>query len=314
MGLITKLKDIFNKNIECGSEIDDRIVFHLKKKKYLHLNKNIFVREKNVCVIVYKGKACDLILEGKHKIYHDTIPETYSRARIEHSEKSGIKIKKIRADIYYVNTNDMRSFEYRSDVPFKSKTSRFGKVKGCLAGKCTVKVFDSIALIKTLLSKYGKIRNKDVAAEIGLIIGNKINHIVQKQKIPIDMILTNQEYCEQVVNTEIQDSLDKEGLFVSNIKLKAVDFNKRNKKKVNEYISSHPTAVKPISVNSVLGATPQPDAKVRINMPTIGRNVRGAVQGSVATHNVDNFKVCRVCRKKNSAAATICNNCGSMLN
>ena len=64
MGFFKRLKDIFNKNIDCGDEIDDRIIFRYNKK-WLYISKNIFVRDHIACVIVYKGRVCDIIYSGK---------------------------------------------------------------------------------------------------------------------------------------------------------------------------------------------------------------------------------------------------------
>ena len=103
MGFFKKIKQLFNKNIECGSEVDNHIVYYLNKNKYIHLNKNIFVREKCACVIVYKYKVCDILFEGKYRINEESIPETYARAKIEKRKLKGKKTRKIRADIYFVN-------------------------------------------------------------------------------------------------------------------------------------------------------------------------------------------------------------------
>ena len=316
MGFLSGIKSLFNKNIECGQEIDDRMVFLLKKKKYLHINKNIFVREKNVCVIVYKGKVCDVVLEGKYKISADVIPETYSKARVEWFEKNGHKIRKIRADIYYVNLNEFKGFDYISNSPFKSKTNSYGRVKGCLAGNCTIKIFDPAKYIKFLLGAKGKVNINKIVKKTGLAVGNMINHIVQKKKISLEMLLGNQSYCEQIINTEIQDALDKEGIFVSNIKLKAVDFNKRSKEKLNDYLNSRPRVSKPFDIGSTLNQSGSRDVIVRargINNNLMQVN-RGMQNKQITTSNVNLAKKCSVCHKNNNPAAKICINCGNKLN
>jgi membrane protease subunit (stomatin/prohibitin family) len=229
MGLIKCLKNIFNKNIECGNEIDDHMVF-LLKKKYLYLNKNIYVREKNACVVVYRGRVCDVIFNGKYRINQESIPETYGKAKIERRQAKGKKIRRIRADIYYVNLETFNQFKYISNIPFKSKSSSLGKIKGFLAGTCSIKCLDPKCLIKNLIAGNGKIKNKFIYDRIGLIVGNKINKLVVKNKVVADMVFNNQEYIERVLNTDMQDALDRVGLFVSNVKLKAVDFSKKYQK------------------------------------------------------------------------------------
>lgn len=311
MGFLGGLKNIFNKNIECGCEIDDRMLV-LLKKKYLHINKNIYVRNKNVCVVVCKGRVCDVILEGKYKITPEVIPETYSRAKIEWLQKNGHNIKKIRASLYYVNLNEFKSFEYYSNNPFKSKSNSVGKVKGCLAGKCSIKVFDPAQFVKFLLGNSNKINCNKIYKKISLLVGNKINHIVQKKKIAFENIVENQEYCEGVINSEIEDALDKEGIFVSNIKLKAVDLSKKSKEKVGEYLSKRNKPYRQIRANSVINNIPSSNREVFVN-----HNV-GGVHNTMQTPQVPINKVtineCKICHKKNAEGAKICINCGNKLN
>ena len=93
----------FNKNIECDEELDRHIVFPLKKKKFIYLDKNILVRENTSCVIVYRYRVCDVLMPGKYKVTSDNLPETFLRAKVNKLNKKGAKLKRIRVDIYYVN-------------------------------------------------------------------------------------------------------------------------------------------------------------------------------------------------------------------
>jgi len=312
MGLIKTLKEILNKNIECGSEIDNNIVYHFKKKKYLYLDKNIYVREKTACVIVYKYKVCDVIMEGKYRINQESIPETYSRAKIEKMNKNGSKPKKIRVDIYFVNLNTFRYFPYESDVPFRVKSGELGRVKGFLEGNCSVKVLDAGALIKALIIDTGKAKTKEVPEDIGLWIGNKINSLIEKHKIPPDLLLSNQSYVEEIVNTDMVDALDKIGLFVTNVKLKALNFPKKYQSKVNAYIGKHNKNVNRVDIkaNFEISSTPNVHVPVEKKVAT-NYNTMQKVQRSI---NIQEFKECSKCGKINSAISKICINCGNKLN
>ena len=93
MGLLSKFKEFFNKNIECGDEIDNHILVFLKGKKYLYFGKNIIVRDGTTCVVTYRRRVCDVLLPGKYKIGADTIPECYSRAKVDKQKSKGIKNK-----------------------------------------------------------------------------------------------------------------------------------------------------------------------------------------------------------------------------
>ena len=88
MGLLNGVKELFNKNIECGEDLDSHIVLFLKSKKYIYIGKNIIVRDNSACVLTYKGRVCDIIMPGKYKIAPDIIPELYSRAKVDKLKKN----------------------------------------------------------------------------------------------------------------------------------------------------------------------------------------------------------------------------------
>lgn len=321
MGLIRKLKEMFNKNIECGSEISDHVVFPVTKKRWLYLNKNIFVREKNSAVVVYKYRMCDVIFEGKFRLNQDTIPETYGRAKIERINRKGAKVKRIRADVYYVNLNEFKNFPFESDEPFYVKSGELGKIKGYIEGTCTLKVIDSGALIRALIHETGKAKFNEIHNDIGLWIGNKINQIIEKNRVPVTQVLTEQEYVEAIINTAMENALDKIGLFVSNVSLKAVNFPKRYQEKVNAFMSTHKHSVKGFDINANFGMMTSPTTKVSVdrgNMSTKSVGVNTATNTSTMQNiqkpiNPPSFQECKVCKKRNSANAKICISCGSRL-
>ena len=119
MGIFAKIKELFNKNIECDGDMNSHIVYFLKKKKFLYLNKNIIVRDGTTCVVVYKAKVADVLLAGKYKINEQSIPETYKRAKVEKLNKKGSKIKRIRVDLYFVSNNEFKDFDFDSDEPIE---------------------------------------------------------------------------------------------------------------------------------------------------------------------------------------------------
>ena len=116
MGFISAIKDLFNKNIECGSDADNHIVFFAKKHKFLYVNKSIIVRDNTNCVVVYKNKVTDVIIPGKYKINADAFPETFSRA------KSGsAKPRKIPCKLYFVRcvptiSNSAFSLDFHDEI------------------------------------------------------------------------------------------------------------------------------------------------------------------------------------------------------
>jgi len=307
MGIFKALKSIFNKNIECGHEIDDHMVFLLKKKR-IYLGKNIIVRDGLQCVLVYKDRICDVLLPGKYKLSKETVPLICDKINIDKWQKKGRKIKKIKAQIFYVNTREFSDFVFTSNVPFYVKSPEIGKVKGCLEGTCTARVLDSALFIRTMFSKCRKVTTDIIYKTLGELVGNKINKRIEKNKIPTNAVLCNNSQVESMLNREMEDSFDNIGIYIKNIKLKAVKFKKRHQVKVNEYLSKHQRLVK---TPTVQGVNLSDKEKVAIN---IGRNNQ---LNSQYVNNVkvgtNMFRTCRTCGAKNNIDSIYCNKCGNRL-
>ena len=217
--------------------------------------------------------------------------------------------------MYFVNTTEFKNFEFSSNKPFSVKSFDLGKIKGFLRGTTTIRVIDSGALVKTLLTKTGKIKSKEVSNNIAVWIGNKINKTIEKNKIPTSVILCNQNQVESILNADLEDGYDKVGLFVCNIKLKAIDFPKKFQQKVNEYLAKHKRIVSTESIKSNI-------------LVSVGRNVKQAgetksqvnihmnntMQNHQKNNDLDFFKMCHRCSKKNNLNDKFCKNCGIKLN
>lgn len=309
MGILSKLKEMFNKNIECEPCNPTHMVVFMDKKKYLFLGKNVIVRDNTWLVVAYKSRVTDIILPGKYKITEQIIPETYRRAKIEKYRKQGKKIKKIKVDLYLVGDKNYSNFEFLSDEPFLLKSKELGRIKGYMKGECTVKVIDPLAIVKALINETGKEKTAQVAGDIGLWIGNKINKRIEKNKIPIETIINNNDYVNSILNTDLENGYDDIGIFVKNIQCKAIDFPKKHQRKVNEYIASHSTRIKPVfknmeSIKNIEKVSVQNSAVVSIN---------DAMQNSKIHLSSANFITCNRCGFKNTSNSNICNNCENKL-
>lgn len=304
LGFFSSLKELFNKNIECDADMNNHIVFLLKKKKYLFLNKNIIVREGTNCVVVYKSRVTDVILPGKYKINEQIIPETFAKAKVDKLNKKGKKVKKIRVDLYFVSTNEFKNFKFDSDEPFFIKSKDLGRIKGFMEGNCVIRAIDPHVLIKSLIAEDGKEKTEDVNEDIGLWIGNKINKTIEKDKIPIENIVNNTGYVSSTLNTELEDGFDNIGIFVKNIKLKSIYFPKKYQKKINEYLIKTKTIIKP---NIVFGEN---NSQTENDKSYVGVS---AMQNVNNSRNMSTFKTCSKCGGKNAITNSICSSCGNRL-
>jgi len=308
MGLFSKLKDLFNKNIECDEILDGHIVFPFKKKKYIYINKNILVRDNSACVIVYKHKVCDVLNPGKYKINEENFPETFYKAKIKKANKHGRNVKKIKTDIYFVNTQEIKNFEFISDMPFILKSEGVGKVVGYLQGTCELRIIDPEKIVKALIAESGKAKLDEVKQDIGLWIGNKINKTIEKQKLNIQVVLKQQDYAQKILNTCLEDGYDNIGVFIKNIKLKAVDFSKKSQKKINDYMTTRSKPVFNFNFNSTI----ENNVSIGVQKQTSNMqyNQNNTMQSLNKIGNMGDFKYCSNCGTKIPSSAKYCNKCG----
>ena len=300
MGLISAIKELFNKNIECGSDLDNHIVFFAKKYKKIYHHKNIVVRENSNCVIVYKNKVADVLYPGKYKINADTLPDTFGRIKL--TEKG--KIKKIPCKLYFVNTKDFSNFEFVSRKPFKAKSNNMGKVKGCMKGCCTFKVIESGALIRLVLSN-GCLTTDKIKNYLSCRIGDAINKKIIKNKISLNSLLFEQDRVEKILNTDLEDFFDKSGFYIKNIKLKAVDFAKKHRDRINNMMMTKKRVIANYNVD-INNSNDKQMVSVDVGKITTMQNNQNCV-------NINTFALCKHCGARNNITSKNCIGCGKKL-
>lgn len=309
MGLFKLIKNIFNKNIECGDEINNHMLFLLKNRKNVYLNKNILVRENTQCVLVHKNKVYDVILPGKYKITKEVIPLLYDKMSIDEMAKKDKKIRKIRADIFFINTMQFNDFSFLSDSPFSLKSLEMGKVKGCIQGNCSVRIIDASLLLKMVLTKCKTLKLNKIYEYMSYSIGNKVNKIVVKNKISTNILLCDNNNVDSIVNRDIESSFDNLGFFVNNVKLKSIKFKKKYQVKVNEYLAQHRRLVRPSQTSG--GGISAPVSVNRGATMTVNQN--NTMQRSINTNNASFFKRCIYCKCVNDSSSNFCKQCGKRL-
>ncbi len=315
MGLLNKLKQLFNKNIECGNALDDRIVF-LHPKKYIYLNKNILVGDNSAAVVVYKHKVTDVIFAGKHNINQETIPETYARAKVAYKKSKNYRVKRLRVTIYYVKTSELSDFKFFSDEPFYLKSKTLGRVQGYLEGFCNLKILNPQAIIKALIFETGSIKDKSEFTDIGLWVGNRIKRTIEKNKTSIDDLLIDTKSIDTMLNANMECALDDIGVFATNIRLKALDFPKKYQSKINDYMIKNKKQIEmPNYHNEMSGGDIKVEKPVEVGQ-TQNANItsdNNTMQSSNNSLKITKFIKCNKCGTDNMLSAHICKNCGNKL-
>ena len=180
-----------------------------------------------------------------------------------------------------------------------------GKVKGCMKGLCTFKVLDSGMLLRSLILN-GYCTTDSIAKFLSCKIGDAINKKIIKNKICLNNLLFDQEGVEKILNTDLEDFFDKSGFYVKNIKLKAVDFAKKHRDKINDIMASKKRVVANYNIN--VGGT---DCKEPVTVDASKKMI--ASSNSQNSININTFVLCKHCGKRNNITAKTCIGCGKKI-
>ena len=238
MGLIAKLKKLFNKNIECGDELNGHLIYpYPNSKRIVHVNSHIIVDDSHYAVFVCNDKVCDILPSGKHKINGATLPIAFSRLRLDKPDKNGKYQKKFKADVYYVFKNVMPQQQFFSSEKFVKKSSRFGKVKGYSEGLCDVQILDAERLFKVLLIDRYYIRAKEGFEITMNLIGNEVNLVVEESKHGFSEIVLKPQILAEELDTALNEKAYEFGVKLENVEITSFKLGRKTQKAVAEFIA-----------------------------------------------------------------------------
>lgn len=237
MGLISYIKGLFNKDLECTEDISNHFVYFFPLKKPIKINSNIIVPNGFDAVFVAKDTVCDVLKEGKHKIINASLPVLFTKLKLTRPNKKGKLPKKFKCDIYFVNLSDI-STNFIGETPFILKSYTFGKVKGFAEGMIDFRVTDPQALIERILLDMPYIKNGRAIGVISTSAGDEINHALEHSETKFRDIITHPNAIHKYLAQEMPDKLDYMGVRILDAEISALKLNKKVQEKVNKFLEN----------------------------------------------------------------------------
>lgn len=313
MGLFAKIKALFNKNIELEDDISHLLIYKYKKSAYIYVEHNIIVNQNQNAIIVYKGKVCDVIMPGKFKITESLMPNLYKRAKVLRYYKKGIKIKKIKADIYFINFNKLQKIAFNSLYPLILKDEEFGKVRVYSEGSCNILINDTFAFAERLLSENSLLSEKLCRKVLNELISSVVNRFIEKSGFSLQRLISNTAEINSYVADKIGGEFDDVGFTVSNIILNALQIPKKIQEKL---IRKSPTIEKRVVIENFEGLD-MLDELITVNVDKMNQ-VKYAQKNDIkkskeTPHIGHKIEVCVVCGNKINVDDVICKNCGAKI-
>lgn len=236
MGLISKLKSIFKKSIDCSNELEDKLVhFYVTSGRKVNLGTNIIVKDGFCAVIVSKDKVLDVLYSGKHKIDNSTIPLAFKYLKLYKIDQNGNSPSSFKCDFYFIDLNQHNNFEFSSNIPFVRKKDSLGRVEAYSEGVADIKVDMPAKLVEYLLYDHAYIKDKQAINEISLEIGNSVNKVLEKMNINFNEMLKNCDAMNIFINQHLQNAFQFMGITASNLQITSFSMSSKLQKKVGVY-------------------------------------------------------------------------------
>ena len=310
--MIVGLKKLFNKNIECGEKLMGKFLyFYPSRFGKHHVNRNIIIPADFVVVVVCKGKVTDLLHAGKHTLNESTLLGTYRFMRLGRFSKSGKQPTTINIDLYFVYTKAIKFFAFFSDMPFKKKSTKFGMVKGRANGVCSLQITHPIQLVEYLLIGRGYTTQKEAEGDIGLLIGNKVNKLLEKAKFDFVEILNDKGMITSYLSDKLEIEYEKIGFRIYYVHLKSLNINRSKRAAVNKYIADKQMAEGEFAKEAL---SLLKGSFIKENQSSAflasDENTEEIARKMTSSFSISGMKVCPTCTVEYSEVFKYCPHCG----
>ncbi len=329
MGIFTKFKQMFSKNIEHDEMYDSELVhLYSRQPAVFHIGYNIVVRPGFNAVFVVRDRVTDVLPSGKYRIGMESLPITFHKLKLDKIRKNGNPMK-FKADVYFVNSATFKGLAFNSDYAYINKTKELGKVVAYAEGTYDLQVQDAGDLVAYLLLDRAYVTNKQSLDILGRLVGNNVNKLLEKSNMTIKDIFKTPKTAEQYINEHIINGLPQIGVNVENVALKYFNINSKLQQKINNSIEDEKefvTEYQDFSKDDVTVATLDPSTfvvennteelttKTEVDDYVVERNTPLAkVEGVTPTTNEPvqvSYRDCPNCGQQVEQGDNFCKKCG----
>lgn len=239
MGIFSAIKKLFDKSIYLNFEMENRLsYYYFARGRKIFINSFIIVPDETVALMVYNNKITDIVPSGKHRINEQILPNTFKRIREGSYHNGGVRKKRFKADIYFVNLDDISKVYFNAVSPFKVRSKTFGSVLGFAEGTCAVRIIEPEKLFIYLLQGEKFLKDDKALRILGNNIGNYVDKVIENSGFDLENIVKNDESFLDYLNDLASDAFVKIGIKVKNVELLSFRFNKKTQTKIAEFLEN----------------------------------------------------------------------------
>jgi membrane protease subunit (stomatin/prohibitin family) len=136
----------------------------------IKLGAQLTVRESQVGVLFYKGKACDALGPGRHTLVTGNVPILTKILAVPWGMTSPL-----RAEVYLVNMKVFPNLKWGTRDPVAFKDSELGLIRLRAHGVFNIQVVQPVLFINTLVGTMGRYTTEEIEEYIGRVIVSRFN-------------------------------------------------------------------------------------------------------------------------------------------
>lgn len=163
---------IFLEVIEWFDETGRELVHRIPERGSgeIKFGAQLIVRESQVGVLFYKGKACDAFGPGRHTLTTANIPILTKILALPWAMTSPL-----RAEVYLANMKVFPNLKWGTRDPVAFKDSELGLIRLRAHGVFNIQVVQPVLFINTLVGTMGKYNTQEIEEYIGRVIVSRFN-------------------------------------------------------------------------------------------------------------------------------------------
>jgi membrane protease subunit (stomatin/prohibitin family) len=163
---------VFLENIEWFDESGRELVHRVPAtgSGEIKWGAQLTVRESQVAVLFYKGKACDAFGPGRHTLKTGNIPILTKILSIPWAMQSPL-----RAEVYFVNLKTFFNLKWGTRDPVAFKDAELGLVRLRAHGMFNIHVLQPVLFINSLVGTAGKFSTESIEEYLKQVIVSRFN-------------------------------------------------------------------------------------------------------------------------------------------
>ncbi len=210
---------IFLENLEWFDETGNELVHRIPEQGSgeIKWGAQLTVRESQVCVFTYKGKAVEAFGPGRHTLKTANIPILTKIASLPWGFQSPL-----RAEVYFVNMKIFTNHTWGTRDPVAFKDSELGLIRLRAFGIFNFQVIQPVLFINTMVGTQGIFTTQDIETYLNRVIISRFNDYMGSNLDTILNLPARYDELSQALAEKLQNDFSQFGLRLTQLYMNSI--------------------------------------------------------------------------------------------